>query len=562
MTILNPQSRQLIRQPIEIGDQWVDPIPREDIGVIKSILSRDGDVDIIKNSMISRFAYVIGKEKDVETGGTVVNFKRVRNAAMATAIDTGMYEVSRMYLIDRVSEQGARLFSEPANRYEYEGGSEQLEQQMLDIRNRGFANQKEQSADLYAVGCGSSLEYLSMEGDNISYDDIVIDGFYYGFADYITDDGNKRPTNKENIDEATVVVLRLEGGSSDNARFAAWFGESTAYPQGRYVVYEAREWHKFPSVGDESALDYYWKSATDFGFKERALIDEVANPLTWHRQQTGDDNVPEYPFVVYRGDPRGRGLLPSTGVSLAKISEEFDISSSIIIRAANDGAVGQKVFSQGEGGESTIPLSLMDHVVMLNRGQTLSNQGWNASNARDAMEVLLNQVRNVAEAHNVPGFLINTDYSTFPSGAALRQAMSVQSGYRDKRIAMNRASVDRRWQLERALINMSEGSLAVRSDVKQSWKPGPMAFPEDPLEVINVFKEKLDKGAADIFDFVRAVESLETREQAENYLDERKQAEERVAELQLTKAAPAPTPGAAIGGGLAARFGATPGVRT
>jgi hypothetical protein len=563
MSILNPEPTRLIRTPIDKLSEAAVPVSATEIGNIKKILSKNGDMALVRDATIDRYAQAIVKSTNPETGAETTSFTKAKNAGLAAAFEGGMYEIIRAFAFEMYTEPSATLFSESGLRYEYDG-DDQLQQDMSDIRDRGSANIAEQSADLYSVGCGSSLLYLATESQNISYTDVTIDEVKVAFADEIieeSEDGPRRPVNDTSIDEATVVVRALSGTQGTQSRWAAWFGESLDYPRGRMCIYWANEWHNIPPA-PEAELEF----VPERGFVRDAMPEEIANPFTWWRQEKGDERTPEYPFVVFLGDPAGRGtLLPSTGVSLYETSLEFDIASGVVLKGAVEGALGKRVLSKSATGNNIIPDSLGDVNVILNPGQTYANIGWGANNARDAQETILNQIKIVADAHHVPSFLIATDYTQFPSGVALRQAMQKMERYRQKRINLNRSAVSRRFQIERALVNMSEGDVSISSDVNETWIPGKLAIPEDPKEVVEVAKQRMDLKVDDMADTMQTLHDLETREQAFNFMEQRKEDQERLAEVApgTTAAEPALTPGtAATGGGFAARFGGAPGVRT
>jgi hypothetical protein len=130
--------------------------------------------------------------------------------------------------------------------------------------------------------------------------------------------------------------------------------------------------------------------------------------------------------------------------------------------------------------------------------------------------------RHIAEAHEVPGWLVVADeMSQVPSGVALQIMTQPLTRNRNTRIALNRHSVERRFAIERLVINGANGSPAIGYDVTETWDPGERSWPRDPEQVVRTWQARIQAGEADLADMVQDMRSIESREEAINWLEER-----------------------------------------
>lgn len=541
-----------IRHAVPDLSKCTTGVDSQKVSQIAKTLTGECDLDLVRDKMIERYAQVIVPMKDQQTGVTVTEVYRANSmvkmdVAAQLAILAGQQEIVRMYLFNSIVRQRATLFSEPSQRYEYE--DEATGETIGEIREDGGCNLAAQRWDSYADGCGSCVLYISDAGGVINYSEIPPSRFWYGFAETILDGGMDRPTNTSDIDEASVVCIEL-APNGEKRKFAAWFGPCDTWPDGRHVVYTGQNWHDVPDVGAESAYEY---SASANGFIKGAY--DVANPLTLiARSQGAEGSTPVYPLVVLYGDSMQGGLLPTTS-SLYDTCAELDLMGSMVLGAAGRGARGAKVMKRGT--DTSVPDQVDEGLVLLGREQELLNVGWPASHSRDAMDVISAFCRWIAEAHNVPGFLVADDRAgEVPSGVALEMMCLPLTRNRNARIELNKHSVARRFGVERLIINGAVGTDVISYDERETWHAGERKWPVDPMQSLMTWEKRIAMREADLGDVVMEMRSLNTHEEAMNWLEEREaiRADNKI--LQPASA-PAVKPGLAqrLQGGALQRLG-------
>ena len=537
MTLLDPQQHRLWRLPVSLSTV-TRTVPESRVATVRRTIRRSNDVDLVRSAMIQRYAMRLqklqdatGVEKTTLIAGTGTNqvAERIatqRNEAAYAALNAGIYELTRLYAADNIIDKTATRFSGIGANYEYDG-DQKVEEWMSDIRSRAGVTLIEQQWDHISFACGSAVLYLSTVGDQMSYDIIWIDGFYWAFAEEIwdRDTETRRPTNTTDLDEASVVAIRLSGGADNLSRYAAWYGASERYPRGRHVRYDARSWYDIPDPGD-GGLDYVWTGARS-EYTRSPDVEQLANPLSLY-QELHKIAGPEYPFVVLRGRPIDTDVLcPATGLSIWDLSAEYDVAASVALYAANKGAVGKEVLKQSDGSAGRVPDTVHARTTVLDRGWDLTVTGWGPAHAKSAMEVIADQVKMISEAYHVPSFLVAPDWSTFPSGIALRMARTDMDAYRDTTVEVARPAVRRRFDIERALVNLSEGKVAIGADVRETWNAGELRWPEEPDVEISVAQQRLQMGVDDLGDTVMKLRQLPSHEAAIRYLEERQQQAEQ-----------------------------------
>jgi hypothetical protein len=241
------------------------------------------------------------------------------------------------------------------------------------------------------------------------------------------------------------------------------------------------------------------------------------------------------------------GLLP-VSTTLYQVCAEIDLMGSMIISAAGKGARGAKAFKRGT--DTNVPDSADEALVLVGRDQEIANIGWPASHAKDAMDVVNQFARHVAEAHQVPGFLVVADQTAeVPSGVALEMMMVPLTRNRLQRIALNRTSVARRYAIERAIVNGAVGTTAIPWEDVETWHPGQVTWPRDPMVSLAVWEKRIAMGEADLADVVQDMRSFASREEALTWLGEVNKERAKVDALK-------PLPAAAAGKlSLAQRLG-------
>jgi len=505
----------------------------------------EGDIDLVREAMIERYAQVVVAEKDmmgVETSALYRANSRLKvDYAAKEAIMAGQQEIVRMYLYNSIVRQRATLFTEPSQRYEYE--NESTGEALGEVREDSGANIVAQRWDSYADGMGSCALYVSDAGGRLSYSEIPPSKIWYGFSESILDGDKDRATNTDDLDEATVVVIEI-APAGDKRRFAAWYGPGDEYENGRQCVYCAENWYDIPAVGNPGSVDY---SMSISGFAKGAT--DVANPLTLIAQSQGAQGSPTYPLAILYGDSMQSGLMPTTS-SLYDVCAELDLMGSMIIGAAGSGARGMVAFNRGT--DTSIPDNVREGMVLMGRDQALAQAGWPASHAKDAMGVINEFARHIAEAHAVPGWLVVADQSgEVPSGVALEIMTMPLTRNRQARIELNKHSVARRFDIERLVINGAVGSAAIPYDDRETWHAGERTWPVDKEQTLRTWQTRINMGESDLADVVMELRSINTHEEALNWLEERK----AIRDASEILSPPKPPEGAPVKLSLAERLG-------
>ena len=276
------------------------------------------------------------------------------------------------------------------------------------------------------------------------------------------------------------------------------------YPMGRCVMYTSSSPDDIPEVGNEGAHDHY-------------VGEEVANPLTAVRQSLSEEearNIPEYPLAVFVGSDAGvdESLLPTTGLSLFRDAIEIDMAWSRLALTSLKSARGVTHLSDEHG--SPLPGNPDEGIVVTRRGQDLNVTGVAAVNSKDASEVIHKIQGSIAEAWNVPAHEVVAGTSAPESGVALFLRNQPRIKFRSERERLNSQSVDRVFQIERALLYAEDGEEVIPWSVSQNWTSGEYQIPVTDKERIEGLKLALDSGLIDRAEFVRQYHRLPTVEEA------------------------------------------------
>jgi len=548
MTILRPNATPLIRHAAPYED-YVRPGDDDLLNDAIDTLYGVGDLKLVENAMIDRFAKVLVKETNADTGVTTTSLLSgsisvKTDFATKAAIQAGQFEISRLKWFERVASATATLFSEPGLRYEYD--DDKTAQDIAEIRSEGGANLSAQRWDSMACAVQSSALYLRVNGGELRETEVRPTSLWIVFADMITDGDTDRPTNKMNIDEASVVVMALSGSE----KYSAWFGPSTEYPNGRHCTYESKKWNDIPLPGVSKAAREY---TIDGGYKTTGFgLDQIANPLSLWAMKSKDPSVPVYPFTILYGDPQSTGLMP-TSTSMYETGLEFDLTGSMILGASGKGARGMRILTSVQGGGSDIPSNTDEGLVALGPGQDLKQAGWPASNAKSSWEVLSGIARQTAEVNHVPGNIALAQ--SYPQRTATEIIFNNEDrlDFRRKRIDFNRHSVRRRWEIEKALVNATLGKPVIKPDAVETWNPGKVEFAMDPAQKAAEWTARIELGEASIIDVIRDLRGFTSDNDTFQWMAERKELledEKNKEVLDFFKPAPVAAPAPMGGGGL------------
>lgn len=543
MSILTPTPKSIQRLAFDVTKvkrTVKDPIVER----IVQLLNGEDVLKEIQDASIRRYATYIETSKE-EGGATATTVRHGKptgalegtklNEAASLAFASGLYELTDVFALRSIWDHHATVYSGKGSRYTYDDPD--LTENMRTIRERGGITLSQQTSDLWAAGCGSSVLHFSTIGDDLIADPYPLSAFHWAHGPMVVEDGKKRPTNSDRLDEAFAVAVCKKRTAESAYEWLVWFGESDLYPDGRLCSFTSGKWFAIPGVdwgkvprSSSSSKVLDWTKSKEW--KTTATMDEIGNPFTVHRKSTKDSATPEYPIAIPRGHS-SVGLAPTANLDLLPISIEYGVAASVVLGSAQESALGQKALERNQMSGAQISETVWSRMAVLSPGQKLAQVGWSASNAKDAMKTVVDQLRLVADAHHVPGFLVAPDWSSWPSGEALKQARVELEQYRHHRIDLNRTVQQRVWQIERTLINMSEGKTKVGDDVKETWHAGDLVWPIDQLKKAQTITTYFEKGVYNLVEAIGEARSLETSEQVIKYLEERQKLTEELAKKNI-----------------------------
>ena len=538
MSILTPTPKSIQRLAFDVT-AVKRTVEDQKVERIVQLLNGADVLKEIEDKSISRYATYIEESKE-ESGITATTVRHgkpsgalegtKRSEAASLAFASGLYELTDVFVLRSIWEQHATVYSGKGARYTYDDAD--LAESMRTIRERGEITLSQQTSDLWAAGCGSAVLHFSTVGDDLIADPYPLSAFHWAHGPMIVEEGKERPTNSDRLDEAFAVAVCKKRIAASSYEWLVWFGESDLYPDGRLCSFKAGKWFAIPGVdwgktprASSSSKVLDWTKSNEW--KTGATMEEIGNPFTVHRKKTKDAATPEYPIAIPRGHS-SIGLAPTANLDLLPISIEYGVAASVILGSAQESALGQKALERDMQSGGKVSETVWTRLAVLDPGQKLAQAGWSAVNSKEAMQVTIDQIRLVADNHHAPGFLVAPNWSQWPSGEAQRQARTKLEQYRQKRIGFNRSVQRRVWQIERTLINMSESKIKVNDSVEETWNPGSLVWPEDPLKKAQVIKTYLDASVYKLADAIGEARELETTEQVFNFLEERKKFEDRV----------------------------------
>ena len=451
----------------------------------------------------------------------------------AAAIDYKHVECVNTGLGIRIIQALGTMFTEPDQSWmwidseDLEGEPiEDVEQLMTDVRGAGKFGNAVTELDMLSCMVESGFLHLYYKGDQIKYNVVTPNNVTIKFGSklvYEDDNGDKTPSwvDYSDIDDASAVIIRTADkkgdydSSPDESQYLAYVGCCEDRPEGRYVIYRAREPWPIPEVGDKN-IDY-----------EHMEGGVACNPLTWLRHHGTDAErqlvTTEYPIVLWRG---GHRILsdewPPITTSLYEDCLELEIGWSRVLRYAMSGARGQDVFKLASS-NTRMPKSL--DVIALDDNDDYMKTGWPASNSKDASSVLSIITEQTAGGFNVPGYMVIGTLSGMnpPSGISLAIQTAPLVSFRKRRQSLNQDASHRLFEIERAMLVQrypSEAGGLLTPTIKQRWNPGEWRMPASDLEDTQATTAKLDAGLVDQVHAVKREHRLATDNEAEALIEQ------------------------------------------
>lgn len=402
---------------------------------------------------------------------------------------------------------------------------------LVSLRERARFDVSMVRADRIAVALGSCLVRVLWRSGRLVYEAVPPQCVYLGYGQSLADESEskadadadegaqktspRRSVDTSEIEDASVVAIKLPRVSSEDSssaenktHYVAYFGRSEGYPTGRCVEYLSDEWWHIPEPG-LSGIIY-----------EHAVGGKIANPLTALQDQLGPEACPwEYPVtVIYGTDSPQVSALPLHGLSLYDACLELDLAWSRMLACAHRAASKTAVLTRTEA-SNVNPPSCIEGAVALSPGENLEWKGNPAADVESATNVIGRLARTLAEAWNVPGYMVLDDETaTQPtSGVALAIRTQPMINHRNMRERINRASVMRLFDLERCIVQAATGKEPWPADTELTWYPGRLVTPRNELELLQQLQLGITAKVIDTVDAIKEYHQFATDKEAEEY---------------------------------------------
>ena len=508
---------------------------------------RTGDHEALRDALKERFAVGITKTTSIAEDGTAsdTGYETYSKSAKKLQIDSGIIEAVTSGIGGKITSALANMFTAQNQSWEFvtenEDGSkepaEDAEALIKEHRAAGGFSTALVNTDLLACSINGAYMLVTWVGGHLQYHVVNPTSFSAIFHEDILDNGERRAVDYSQIEDATVVVIRLSGSlnaAPDKQQYLAMFGRSKEHEYGRHVTYRASKWDNIPDVG-RGGVEYVIPPGFDGA-------GQIANPMSWLAAQDTSVIVPEYPIISLSGGQAktGQGLLTLT-TSLFDNCVEIDIAYSRLLKDSLNAARGIEVL-RNPGGEP-LPRCLEGPISLIGE-QTLEIMGQSASNAQAAMSVVESTVTSVGGGYNVPDYLLVSDPISLAasSGVALFIRTKQLIDFRGYRILANRPKIRRLFDVEKCLLSAHAPEQgAILDGVAQVWNPGTYMIPEDEALKTARLAAATQAGHIDYVRAVREANGFSTDREAESFIE---MMEERKAAFPGPQAA-APKRGAA-----------------
>lgn len=426
-------------------------------------------------------------------------------------VDSGGVEVLSMGFATRVVAALATLFTEPGQRFTLLGEGEkdlsEADELLREHRASGGFSAAMSLVDWRSVQVGSAAVFVTYSGGGLTYQVLSPSDVRAYFGDTIVDEGVVRATDKTDVEDASIVVIRLSRVNTVAWRYLAIFGRSDVYPQGRYVTFEASNNSlTIPKVGDGDAIDYM-------------IGGSVANPLSIVANQYPDQLIPEYPIAIIKGGVAESGDLMPVSSSLYEDSVSFDVSGSHLLETSGDAARGTTVVECDEQATGKpLPRTLRGQIALV-AGQKVDHIAHGAAESVAALDVHTKLETEVAAGYSVPDFMVSSKDHAIEasSGIALEVKSRPLKKQRRYRVELNTPAVRKIFAVERSLLGLfaaNETGVALLLTCTQVWDAGELRLPENRKEMVERISTLLDKGIFDMISAIREWYQLSTDAEA------------------------------------------------
>jgi hypothetical protein len=502
--MINPSLNEpLYRQAVDNLTGAAESCPEKAYQIVDYM---DGnDIFWIKSQMAERYAMRIEKVQNPKGETEVIQIKDQK--AISQAMKSKMFEVNSLGVLNKIISETADLSRNTSFKYINTANGEEataVAESIAFLRDEAAFSLSLARTDELSVGVGSSAMWIQVIGNQMVYNPVSRDNIFIAFSDRVLQNNEYRPSKKFNIQEAAVVVIRLE-----NSKYVAYFGRSEEYPQGRMVTYKSSSWDGIPDVGGDTYDEY---------------VDEdgnIANPLTLNQDDQDDYTLPEYPVVIWRGDSKGYGkkLMPVNSSTYDQCLD-LDVASSRIQTAANKSARGSwQILRDTASASDQIPANIDEGFAVLGVGQSVNVLNISGADIQAAMEVFEKQAMYKLDAAGVPSYKMTVSQNVaIPSGVALVELNKPSAITRQTRAEINRAAMRMIFDIEKSLISLELGENYAEG-VEQQWFVHPDSITKSTKETYEEAMLAEEAGLKDrVQNVVDTIDGIENRKEAEEYL--------------------------------------------
>jgi hypothetical protein len=506
----------IIREPL------ID-LKRGDVLTNDSIVSdmlkyfdRQNDTDTIKGGINSRYA--VGIKQVTDPANSSRTIETYVKEDMKLKVDSGLIEAISTGFGQKVVNALATLTTEPGHKFtlrhdQLEGDQlKEAEELLLENRVNGGFETTLVDADRMSVQVGSSAVLLTYSGSTVKYQVVAPSSVRAFFAETVTENEMERSADTKDIEDASVVIIKLDQVDLQVWNYLAIYGRSDIYPLGRYVTYKAAAGStEIPAVGSIDANDYRGENGTG----------EVQNPLSVVALENPELALPEYPIgIILGGTTKSASLLPIS-TSLYHDSVEFDVASSHLLSISQEQARGARVVEVSEqGANQPLPRTLSGYIVA-QIGQKVVDFPGNASGSADAMKVKRDLAIDLAAGYSVPDYMVvSEDYTVdASSGIALAVKTRPLKKNREYRIGLNSLQIKKIFDIEKCLIvahdqDVDDKTAKVLLESTQVWDAGELTLPENKKESAERIKLLGEIGVLDMIAQIREYFQLPTEAEA------------------------------------------------
>jgi hypothetical protein len=455
---------------------------------ISRYFARQGDQSILKEAI--ELAYDV-RITSVNAGTADQRIEMYQHGGIGEKLSRGEIDAIPMGWGHKVVAAKATLFNEPGSKFslvmsdDEEADTSDVMEVLSQHRDKGGFKRVVNAADCVSVSTGSCGVFVHYRRGSLRYQKLVPGMIRAYWGDSIIEDGRERPVDQTDIEDASLVLLRLGHVDAIGNEFS-YIGiipSCDEYPYGRYVTFTDQLYiNEIPKIGTEGVIDYVIES------EDEGAPGIVANPLSWYAVTHPEEDVPEIPIAVIMGGTTEADCLMPTTDTLFRQSLIFDKKSSHILNKVEEKAVGTLAISRTpEANGMPLPMSLTG-AVTLQQGQSIEDIAHDASACEIAHAILRADKIDAAAAYSVPDFMVVSEDHTLDasSGRALDIKARPLKKDRESRIELNRPFVQRIFEIERSYLAFKgeedESIVDMLMRCSQRWEAGELTLPQNKKE--------------------------------------------------------------------------------